>query len=322
LALADGEIKSRGKMSWTVIEDDGTEHRETLEFDGPRPFLGVGLKSVRDRGGARIDSVEENSAAERAGLREGDVVVGYNGETIETPWDLTRAVLKSEPGELVDIEIERNGDRQVVRAELGEREDWVGAFGFGDGDFDFDFEGLSERLQEHGALSEERMERLRERLEEHRMSFDSEEFQERMERLHESLENMNFNFNFSPNMKFNFGKPRLGVELVNVTGDLREHLGANRDEGVLVGRVLSDTPAEEAGVNVGDLIVSVGGKQVGGEGDLRRLLRERDGETFNLDVIRDGRPLSLTVSLPDREDDGIAPGRFRRHHREHRPDST
>ena len=122
--LADDEVRSRGKMSWTVIDEDGTEHRETIEFDGPRPFLGVGLERVRDGGGARVDSVEENSAAERAGLREGDVIVGYNGETIGTPWDLTRAVLKSEPGDRVDLEIERDGDRQTVRAELGEREDW------------------------------------------------------------------------------------------------------------------------------------------------------------------------------------------------------
>lgn len=303
LALADGETQSRGKMSWTVTDDDGTEHRETFEFDGPRPFLGVGLERVRDQGGARIDSIEEDSAAERAGLLEGDVVVGYNGETIETPWDLTRAVLKSEPGERVDIEIERDGNRQVVRAELGEREEWVGAFGFGDGDFDFnfnfDFDGLRERLHERGEFTEERMEHLRERLH----HFDD--------------------FRFKDIMRFNVGKPRLGVELVDVTGDLREHLGAHRDEGVLVGRVLPDTPAEQAGVDVGDLIVAVGGVTVGAHGDLRRLLRERDGETFNLGVIRDGRPLSLTVALPDREDADIAPGRFqRRHPREERSDST
>jgi C-terminal processing protease CtpA/Prc len=324
--LADEDVKSRGKMSWTVIDEDGTEHKETVEFDGPRPFLGVGLERVRDGGGARIDSVEKDSAAEAAGLREGDVIVGYDGEAIETPWDLTRAVLESEPGDRVDIEIERDGSRQVVRAELGEREDWVGAFSFGEGDFDFDFnfdfEGFAERMEELGTFNEERMESLRETLERHR--FDSEEFQQRMEKLGESLENMRLDFDFSPDMQFRFGgKPRLGVELVGVTGDLREHLGANRDEGVLVGRVLEDTPAEDAGVEVGDLIVAVGGEQVGSQGDLHRLLRERDGETFGLDVIRDGRPVALSVSLPDRDDGPVAPGRyFRRHTREEPAEST
>jgi len=319
--LADGDRESPGKMRWVMVDDDGTRHEETIEFDGPRPFLGVGLERARE-GGARIDSVVEDSAAEQAGLREGDVIVGYNGEAIETPWDLTRAVLKSEPGERVDIEIERDGTRQTISAELGENEGWVGAFAFGEGDFDFNFD-----FNFDSDAFKERMKRAQE------LAFDAEAHDKHMEQLQESLAGTNFDFNVAANIRFNFnnpgsfnfnfGRPRLGVELVNVTGELREHLGANADEGVLVGRVLSDTPAEEAGVNVGDLIVAVGGETVGRHGDLTRLLRERDGETFNLDVIRDGRPLSLTVSLPEREVEEFEPGRFQRRHRhEERSDST
>ena len=140
-----------------------------------------------------------------------------------------------------------------------------------------------------------------------------------MERLQEALGDIKFDHSFA----FRSGRPRLGVELVDVTGELREHFGAKRDEGVLVGRVLPDTPAEEAGVEVGDLIVAVDGETVGRHGNLTRLLRERDGETFNIDVIRDGRPLSLTVSLPDREDEEFEPDRFQRRHRhEDRSDQT
>jgi len=269
---------------------------------GPRPFLGVGLERARD-GGARIDSIVEGSAAEQAGLREGDTIIGYDGVAIETPWDLTRAVLKSEPGNQVEIEIERDGARSSVTAEIGQHEDWVGAFAFGDGDFSFNFDFDSDVLRE-------KMQEL---------SFNAEELEEHMERLQEALGEMKFDRSFA----FSFGRPRLGVELVDVTGELREHLGSSRDEGVLVGRVLSDTPAEAAGVEVGDLIVAVGGESVDQYGDLARLLSERDGETFNLDVIRDGRPLSLTVSLPDREARDIEPGRFHhRHQQENRSDST
>ena len=314
--LADSD-ETRGKMRWVIVDDDGTKHEETIEIDGPRAFLGVGLERSRD-GGARIDSIVEDSAAEQAGLREGDVVVGYDGDAIETPWDLTRAVLKSEPGERVDIEIERDGSRQTIRAELGEHEGWVGAFAFGDGDFNFNFD--SDDFKEQMRRAQE-------------LAFDAEALEEHMEQLQESLGDMDINFKMAPNMQFNFndsgsfnfnfGKPRLGVELVGVTGELREHLGANSDEGVLVGRVLEDTPAEDAGVEVGDLIVAVGGETIDSQGDLIRLLRERDGETFNVDVIRDGRPQSLTVSLPERENEKIEPGRFQRRHRhEERSDST
>ena len=72
----------------------------------------------------------------------------------------------------------------------------------------------------------------------------------------------------------------------------------------------TDTPAYQAGVEVGDLIVGVDGESVGQVGELRRLLRERDGQTFGLEVIREGRPLSLGVSLPKREVEEIEPGNF------------
>ena len=273
--LADGDRKSNSKMRWHIVDSDGKEHDETIEIDGPRPFLGVNLERVREGSGAQVEDVIEDSAAERAGLREGDLIVGYNGDAIETPWDLTRAVLQSQPGDNVEIEIERDGSRKTLSAELDENEEWVGAFAFGHGDFDFDFN--FDYLK-----SEEQIERAK------KMAYGVEGLQEHMERLRESL-------------NLDFGRPRLGVLLVGVTAELREHLGANGDEGVLVGRVLSDTPAEQAGVRVGDLIVAVGGETVGRTGDLTQLLSERDGETFNVDVIRDGRPMSLTVSLPDRE---------------------
>jgi C-terminal processing protease CtpA/Prc len=308
--LADSDRKSNSKMRWQFVDSDGKKHQEKIEIDGPRPFLGVNLERARGGSGAQVEDVIGDSAAERAGLQEGDVIVGYNGDEIETPWDLTRAVLKSEPGERVDIEIERDGSRRTLRAELGENDDWVGAFAFADGDFDFNFDFLD------SDAFREQMERVQE------MTFDAEGLEEHMEQLTESLEGMNFNFKNMGNyaFKFDLRRPRLGVELVGVTAELREHLGANQDEGVLVGRVLSDTPAAHAGVEVGDLIVAVGGETVGQQGDLSQLLRERDGETFNLDVIRNGRPLPLTVSLPDREDEEFQPGRSRRQQKKGRSD--
>ena len=49
----------------------------------------------------------------------------------------------------------------------------------------------------------------------------------------------------------------LGVSLTETTPDLREHLGADKDRGVLVSKVLSGMPAEDAGIEVGDLITQV-----------------------------------------------------------------
>ena len=57
-------------------------------------------------------------------------------------------------------------------------------------------------------------------------------------------------------------KPKLGVELVQPTSELREHYGAPSDAGVIVGKVLEGMPAEDAGIRVGDVIVSANGREI------------------------------------------------------------
>lgn len=99
------------------------------------------------------------------------------------------------------------------------------------------------------------------------------------------------------------GRPKLGVELVEPTPELREHFGAPADAGVIVGKVLPGMPAETAGVQVGDVIVSVDGESIGDAGDLIRELYDSDGRTIELELIRDGRSQRLDVYIPDRDED-------------------
>lgn len=289
----DGE---HGTMHWVIVDDDGTRHERTIDMDGPRARLGVSLAGVAD-GGARVESVVEGSAAERAGLLAGDVVVSFDGRPVETPWDLTGAVLESRPGDRVAIEVLRDGARTTIDAELGEADGWGPAFAFGDGDFTFDLDGLHEQL----AHLEE--------LDGMQFSFDMDELHENLEQLREQLEDLDVDIDLDLGdlgdlgagghaWAFRSPRPRLGVELVAATDELREHLGSSGDRGVLVGRVRDDMPASGAGIEVGDLIVGVDGEPVEDAGDLRRLLAERDGATFGVDVIRDGAPLTLTVTLP------------------------
>jgi membrane-associated protease RseP (regulator of RpoE activity) len=79
----------------------------------------------------------------------------------------------------------------------------------------------------------------------------------------------------------------LGVELVEITPELREHFGAPRDAGVLVARVTADGPAAKAGVRVGDVITAVDGQKIGDDTDLRRQIRDKhDKEVAALDILR------------------------------------
>lgn len=103
---------------------------------------------------------------------------------------------------------------------------------------------------------------------------------------------------------FSFGGPRsfLGVQLVDVTPELRRHFGASGDVGVLVSRVVEGTPADFAGLRAADLIVAFDGEPVSSAAELRGFVSPREaGDRVRLEVWRDGSPLDFEVTVEVRE---------------------
>ncbi|MEO5975217.1 MAG: trypsin-like peptidase domain-containing protein [Ilumatobacteraceae bacterium] len=82
-------------------------------------FLGVGLSGRSDGGqGAIITSVQANSPASIAGIKEGDIVLSVDGEPIDGQAALVAAIRDSAPGATVTIEILRNSVRLTLSATL------------------------------------------------------------------------------------------------------------------------------------------------------------------------------------------------------------
>lgn len=115
------------------------------------------------------------------------------------------------------------------------------------------------------------------------------------------------------------GKPvprgYLGVGLTDMTPELRTHFGVPEDSGVLVSKVEPGSPAEKAGVKVGDIITSFDGKSIETSFDLRQRVREADeGEQAPIEVWRNGRAQTLTATLEkrDRPELDLGPMFFRR----------
>jgi S1-C subfamily serine protease len=82
-------------------------------------FLGVGLAERTDGGqGAIISSVQPNSPASLAGIRENDIVLSVDGEPIDGQAGLVAAIRDASPGQTVEIELLRDGKRMTVKAKL------------------------------------------------------------------------------------------------------------------------------------------------------------------------------------------------------------
>ncbi|MGX0876702.1 serine protease DegQ [Roseovarius sp. MBR-154] len=93
---------------------------------------------------------------------------------------------------------------------------------------------------------------------------------------------------------------RLGVMIQDLTPDLSEALGVDAETGAIVSSVEPGTPADDAGLAAGDVIVAVDGEGVDGSADLRqRIGLRRPGDEVEIAYVRDGERLVTQVALAD-----------------------
>lgn len=96
----------------------------------------------------------------------------------------------------------------------------------------------------------------------------------------------------------------LGVTIQHVTEDIAESLGMDKPMGALVQGVQSGSPAAEAGIEAGDVIVSFDGKAVDEMRRLPRIVAETEiGKSVNLELIRNGKRLAKKVKVGELNDE-------------------
>jgi serine protease Do len=78
---------------------------------------GLGLKEVR---GVIISSVQRGSAAEKAGLKQGDVITALNGTNVNAANELRNLVAATQPGADVTLKLLRDGREQELKVTVGE----------------------------------------------------------------------------------------------------------------------------------------------------------------------------------------------------------
>ena len=95
----------------------------------------------------------------------------------------------------------------------------------------------------------------------------------------------------------------LGVETQEVTAEKAKELKLSAERGVVLGKIIPDSPAAKAGLKENDVITEINGQRVEGAAQFRRMLHEIPaGRTIQLTVWRDGRSQSLSATLGKSEE--------------------
>jgi serine protease Do len=100
-----------------------------------RGYLGVSIQDINqdlaksfgltDQKGALVGDVKEDSPADKAGLKQGDVVIGYQNQPIEDSASLQRQVTRASAGDKATIRVWRDGRERTLTVTIGEQPDEV-----------------------------------------------------------------------------------------------------------------------------------------------------------------------------------------------------
>lgn len=108
-----------------------------------------------------------------------------------------------------------------------------------------------------------------------------------------------------------FGKVRrgyIGVQIRAVTDAIAKSMKLDKTTGVIVEGLVEDGAAKEAGIEVGDIILSIDGKEVAQPNDLQGYVASKhQGDKVKLLIFRDGKKFEKTITLkPRKEDQNVA----------------
>ena len=225
-----------------------------------RAFLGV--TTEKDDKGVKVTNVEKGSAAEKSGLKEGDIITMVGSKKISDPDDLSDAVTSYKPKDEIKISYDRNGKSESAKATLGERQDMVSAFSYNAPNMKMN--------------------------------------QELLRNYNRNFNDRNFSFtmppmNFSQNQPFNvlrMGNRRLGVRIED----------ADNNEGAKVTSVQEGSVAEKAGLKKDDIITEVNGKKVKDVNEVLSKVRETtDKESYTIRAKRNGSEMNFDIKIPKRK---------------------
>jgi len=230
-----------------------------------RGWLGVSV-SENEEGKVEIVEVEKESPAELAKLQTGDIILEFEGKAVTNPRMVQDEIRKRKPGDNVTLKVDRDGKTIEVKAKLGE-------------------------YTEEEAMRE--MENKFPQL-----------FMPRPQKTPQPLRPPMPRTPAEPKLyRWGLEKRRyLGVYTQDINRELSEHFGLEKGRGVLIASIKEGSPAEKAGLKVGDVIISADGVRVEGVEELSEHVQDKKkGDKVKIEFLRDKKKMSVDVEVEEEE---------------------
>lgn len=252
-------------------------------------WLGVYIDTVDDilakdldlpvKSGVYISKVMRDSAADEAGLKKEDILISFNGEKLFDVDDLYDMIDDSDPGDEVKFELYRDGKKMTLSATLENRSSSrSGRRFYGSGN---SYYSSPKVLSVPRVPSAPRAPKA-----------------PVIVSTGHGLGNY-----FTIGGSGLSDRAYMGVNLTNLSRQLGEHLGVKRGRGVLISSVEEDSPAEEAGLLAGDVIIGVDKDKIVDSEDLIEVLHDYDsGDKITVKIIRDKAEKEVALTLGEYDD--------------------
>ncbi|MGA9768800.1 MAG: PDZ domain-containing protein [Blastocatellia bacterium] len=275
--------KAEKEKKGSSSEDGGKQFLMLPQVTGEGSYLGVYLEEVTpdrmkelgltEERGAIVMKVVEGSPADKAGLKENDVVVSFNGQRVDSMIALRRLLSETPADRNVQIEVIRGGNRQTLAAALSRK---THSFALGTSELN------GQMLQ-----GEEAQKRAGELLRQQQGGKAFPDFG-------------NFSF-VNPGEFTVFRGGRLGISAESLTEQLAEYFGVKEGRGVLISQVNENSVASKAGLKAGDVIVAIDNEKIENVNTLVSTLWKKEEGNVALKIIRNRVEQTITVSLEKRQ---------------------
>lgn len=259
--------------------------------DGEKPFLGVSHVATVDRG-VKVN-ITDGSTAEKAGMKDGDILMYLNDYRITDWTDIKNAMRTTGTGENAVLVYLQNGEERRGKTEMGARDYDRREYSYSHGG-DSRFERSMERLGES-------FERMGERIEEDAEGW-AERFGEKMERWGENLEeDLEDFFEGDSNVKVYGDGAFLGIGSRSVSRDKADFLDFDNPYGKYVKTIYEGSAAEKAGLRVFDYVYGIDTYRTGREQSLNDIIDKYEvGDKAEVLFIRDGKKMTAPITFGER----------------------